>query len=140
MFFAKPRLSAAVINCADCPASLISGSLAFVTVYPPLLLFLSVSIHPSISSPPPPSFSLSLRFQTRCFSVSLSRGGWMSCTPSLASPHPRFPPPLLSARASTAPLLSPPVFPISNGRAWVRAPRNWPANEPFRVKSCTGVV
>lgn len=22
----------------------------------------------------------------------------------------------------------------------MRAPRNWPANEPFRVKSCTGVV
>lgn len=34
MFFAKPRLSAAVINCADCSASLMSGSGRFVTSAP----------------------------------------------------------------------------------------------------------
>lgn len=136
MFFAKPRLSAAVINCADCPASLISGSLAFVTVYPPPLLFLSiVSIHLL-----PPSFSLSLRFQTPvCFSVSLSRGGWRRCTPSLLILAPR-PPPFVCACFDRPPSPSP-VFPISNdGRGWCGAPRNWPANEPFRVKSCTGVA
>lgn len=76
MFFAKPRLSAAVINCADCPASLISGSLAFVTVYPPPHLSLSLSIHASIhpSIHPsvhllPPSFS---PFRSNHLSLSLS--------------------------------------------------------------------
>lgn len=122
MFFAKPRLSAAVINCADCPASLISGSLAFVTVYPPLSLSLSTRVHPS-THPSPPSF-----VQT----ISLFRS--LAWTPSIASPHP---PSSFCLRVLRPPLL--PVFPISNGRA-VRAPRNWPANEPFRVKSCTGVV
>lgn len=34
MFFAKPRLSAAVINCADCSASLMSGSGRSVTSAP----------------------------------------------------------------------------------------------------------
>jgi len=34
VFFAKPRLSAVVINCADCSASLMSGSGRFVTSAP----------------------------------------------------------------------------------------------------------
>lgn len=142
MFFAKPRLSAAVINCADCPASLISGSLAFVTVYPPPHLSLSLSIHASIH----PSIHPSVHLLPPSFSPFRSNHLSLSLSLSLAARE-RHPSPLLTPprpfvcacfdRLSSP--LPPPVFPISNGRA-VRAPRNWPANEPFRVKSCTGVV
>lgn len=107
MFFAKPRLSAAVINCADCPASLISGSLAFVTVYPPPHLSLSLSIHasihpsihPSVHLLLPPSFS---PFRSNHLSLSFSQR--VNAIHRLSS-HPLV---LLSARASTA---SPPPSP-----------------------------
>lgn len=47
MFFAKPRLSAAVINCADCSASLMSGSGRFVTSAPTSRLVVRARIYPT---------------------------------------------------------------------------------------------